>query len=241
MQTRVLQAQGMTPEVLADHVHKWFQDQDFETQYLRTPHNTLIVQGTKADFWRAAIGLSAALTVEIRSGSEDTLEVTLGAGAWGDKWIVAGLGILWFLPLIFAAAWGAWVQSRLDDDVWAYLETLLPTSTVLADSPVTTPSTEPLPTEWFDPAQGEVYSLQFFQRMESWQKAMADGTIDNSEIAEQGMRVQTLLTTLEPTLSDEAHAKCTQVLSELAVLQGMQSHVLFQQPADLPLTNVPPS
>ncbi|BAC92003.1 hypothetical protein [Gloeobacter violaceus] len=230
MQTRTYSAPGITAEALAERVRTWFVEKEFETQSFATAGGGQIVQGYRDDFWRVAVGLAAALTVQIKPLPGDTLEVNIGGGAWGDKLFVAGIGLLLFLPLVLPAAWGTWEQYRLDKDIWEAIEAALPAgSSPVASAPAEAAAPAELPDTWFNEETNEIYSVQFFQRMESWQRAIADGRIDQEEIQIQGERVTDLLKRLEPTLSDEAHAKLTQVFREMAVLQGMQSFVLVQQ------------
>ncbi|WP_287129256.1 hypothetical protein [Candidatus Cyanaurora vandensis] len=230
MQTRVYYAPGLSAEDLGQRVRQWFVDQDYETQFFETPDGRLLVQGYRDDLWRVAIGFAAAITVHIRPLSDERLEVELGAGAWGDKAITAGLGLLFFLPLVLTAAWGTWQQYQLDKQLWDVIGAALPTgSEVLSDAPTTKVATNPaVPERWFDEASGEIYAVRFVERMESWQRAMADGQIDASEIQAQGDWVTGLLRGIEPSLSPEAHQKLTLALQELAVLQGMQSYALLQ-------------
>lgn len=229
MQTRVYRAPGMDSDVLAERVRQWFAENDYETQIFRSPDGKLVVQGYRDDLWRVAIGVAAALTVQIRELGDDKLEVDLGAGAWGDKLFVAGLGLLLFLPLVLTAAWGTWLQYQLDKQIWGVIEGALPAGNeTLSDRPTAPEPASALPETWFDESSGEVYSVQFFQRMETWQRAIADGRIEPAEIQTQFDWVASRLRGLEPTLSDEAHTKLTEALGELAVLQGMQSYALFQ-------------
>jgi hypothetical protein len=231
MQTRIYTAPGFGASALLEAVRAWFVAADYETQLLQLPDGSLVVQGYRDDFWRSAIGLAAAITVSIKDLGDDRLEVTLGASAWGDKLLVAGLGLLFFLPLVLSAAWGTWQQYELDKQVWTAIEAALPTTatpfeTVTPETAITTPI-RTTPGSWFDETTEAVYSVQFFQRMESWQRAMADGKIDQEEIHSQAERVQQILRNLEPSLSPEAHAKLTAAFGELAVLQGMQSYTLL--------------
>ncbi|AGY59238.1 hypothetical protein [Gloeobacter kilaueensis] len=231
MQTRTYQAPATSAEALVEKVRQWFSDNHYETQTLRLPGGSLVVQGYRDDIWRVAVGLAAALTVQVKALPGDTLEVTIGGGAWGDKLFVAGIGLLLFYPLVLPAAWGTWEQYKLDQDIWKVIEADLPGgSTTVEPAAVTATDTAatPLPESWFNEQTNEVYSVQFFQRMESWQRAIADGRIEPREIEEQAERVTSLLKRLEATLSDSAHAKLTQALGELAVLQGMQSFALLQ-------------
>jgi len=110
MQTRTYVAPGVGADALAQTVRQWFVDNGYETQLLRLPNGSLLVQGYRDQIWQTAIGLAAALTVEISELEGERLEVTLGSEAWGDKLFVAGMGLLLFLPLVVTAALGTWQQ-----------------------------------------------------------------------------------------------------------------------------------
>jgi len=229
MQTRTYYAPGLTAQDLAEKMRLWFVSHEYETQLLRLPDGSLVIQGYRDDIWRVAVGLAAALTIQIKPLPEQSLEVKIGAGAWADKLFVAGIGLLLFLPLVLPAAWGTWEQYQFDKEVWQVIESALPTGSTSAEQAPPLPSTPvELPTTWFNEETSEVYSAQFFQRMESWQRAIADGRIDPEEIQGQGERVTDLMKRIEASVSDEAHAKLTEAFAELAVLQGMQAYAIQQ-------------
>jgi hypothetical protein len=246
MKTRTYTAPGVKADDLAEKLRQWFADNGYETQVFRTTERRLIVQGFRDDLWRVAVGLAAALTVQIRPVYPDQIHVDVGAGAWGDKLFVAGIGLLFFVPLVLPAAWGTYQQFQLDQQVWDAVEAAVADLTRIAETAPPPPVEEepvaavsepepepsdvppPLPQGWFNDQTNEIYLIQFFQRMESWQRAISDGTIDSGEIHAQAERVTDLLKRIEPGLSDEAHSKLTEVFNELAVLQGMQSYALFQ-------------
>jgi hypothetical protein len=75
---------------------------------------------------------------------------------------------------------------------------------------------------WFGGETAELQLAQYFQRMESWHAAIADGVITPEEIREQGHRVIGLLKEVEPLVTSEQRATLTKVLYEMAVLQAMQ-------------------
>ena len=75
---------------------------------------------------------------------------------------------------------------------------------------------------WFDPQTHQAGFDQWVEQMDSWQQAMADGTVDAEELHAQAQRVTDLLCALEPQLNDALHAELTLVFRELAVLYGMQ-------------------
>jgi hypothetical protein len=229
MKTRTYQAPGLTAQDLAEKMRLWFAGKQYETQLLRLPEGSLVIQGYRDDIWRVAVGLAAALTIQIKPLPDQSLEVTIGAGAWADKLFVAGIGLLLFLPLVLPAAWGTWEQHQLDQEVWKVIESALPVGSTPTEqaAPESSLPAE-LPTSWFNEETGEVYSARFFQRIESWQRAIADGKIAPEEIQAQGERVTDLMKRVEASVSDEAHAKLTETFSELAVLQGMQAYAIQQ-------------
>jgi hypothetical protein len=59
--------------------------------------------------------------------------------------------------------------------------------------------------------------------MASWQQAIADRRVDLAEVEGQARRVADGLRALEPTLTDEQHARVTELLGELTVLHAMQT------------------
>jgi hypothetical protein len=81
---------------------------------------------------------------------------------------------------------------------------------------------------WFE--SDDTLSFQrYYDQIESWRKAMADGRLDASEVEAQRQKVAGLLKELEPTLTDEQHARLTDILGEMAVLQAMQSALVQAQ------------
>jgi len=79
---------------------------------------------------------------------------------------------------------------------------------------------------WFDDTSGQLHLVSYFQRMSSWQEAVADGKITSEEIRTQAERVIDLLKSVQSRLTDSQRAQLTRILYEMAVLQGMQTTVL---------------
>jgi len=61
----------------------------------------------------------------------------------------------------------------------------------------------------------------YAREMKSFLKAAADGVINEDEIKEQEARMVELMKEVEPQLSDELHAKVTELLCEVAVYDLM--------------------
>ena len=57
-------------------------------------------------------------------------------------------------------------------------------------------------TDWFDAKTNELMFVKYVEQMESWQDAIADGVIEESEIQQQAERLVELLKALEPKYSE---------------------------------------
>lgn len=90
---------------------------------------------------------------------------------------------------------------------------------------------------WFDEEDGQLQLAKYFQRMESWQKAIADGKITPDELRTQGERVIGLLKQVEALVTPEQRTTLTEIFYEMAVLQAMQATALtssLQSPMEAP-------
>ncbi len=73
---------------------------------------------------------------------------------------------------------------------------------------------------WFGESN-EFKFARYVEKMESWQKALADGIVQPEELQAQMERVTGMMRVLEPKLSDELHQEVTELFYELAVFYGM--------------------
>jgi hypothetical protein len=76
---------------------------------------------------------------------------------------------------------------------------------------------------WFDESSKLPILDEQAKRLDSFLSAMADGRIDASELEAQQARLVKLMKEIEPTLSDELHAKVTQLLVELTAYDLMKA------------------
>ena len=60
---------------------------------------------------------------------------------------------------------------------------------------------------------------ELVQKSASFQKIMEDGVVDDREVEDQAMRVESLLAELERKLSSEDFERVTSFMAELSVLQ----------------------
>lgn len=82
---------------------------------------------------------------------------------------------------------------------------------------------------WFDESKHTPLIAEKAQRAESFVAAMADGRIDDAEIAAQEQRLVELMQEIEPQLDPALHDKVTSLLCELTVYDFMQGIRAFGQ------------
>jgi len=101
-------------------VEVWFSRRDYETQRLEDG-KSVVVQARKGGTLASIAGMSYAQTIWLRQ-REDGVEVETGAGRWLDKAAVGAVGWLAFFPLAITAGIGAYNQSKLAEELLAFLE-----------------------------------------------------------------------------------------------------------------------
>jgi hypothetical protein len=77
-------------------------------------------------------------------------------------------------------------------------------------------------TSWLDADQKSVQIDDYANQLSTFVDAMADGRIDDKELAAQEERVAKLMKEVEPTLDDATHKKVTDLLCELSAFNVMQ-------------------
>ena len=76
--------------------------------------------------------------------------------------------------------------------------------------------------KWFDDASHEPLIENYARQLDSFIETMADGVVDDREIAAQEKRLIDLMKEVEPLLNDDLHAKVTRLLCELTAYDIMQ-------------------
>ena len=76
---------------------------------------------------------------------------------------------------------------------------------------------------WLDEATQTPLIDEYAQKLSTFVEIMADGKIDNQEIADQEKRLIALMKQIEPTLDDQTHANVTRLLCELTAYNVMQT------------------
>lgn len=75
---------------------------------------------------------------------------------------------------------------------------------------------------WLDDKSNPLID-DYVQKLTTFVDAMADGHIDDKELAGQEQRLVASLKEVEPTLSDAQHAQVTKLLCELTAYNVMQT------------------
>jgi hypothetical protein len=84
-------------------------------------------------------------------------------------------------------------------------------------------------TPWLDESAGSPVITEQAQRLESFIAAMADGNVDDGELANQEKRLVAAMSAVEPLLDDDQHREVTRLLCELAAYDIMQLLHTVQQ------------
>ena len=98
-----------------------FRLDNYETQKFKGPNEAAIVQLRQKGSWRSVLGMSSALTITL-SKQDENLIVDIGAAKWGEKAAVGAVGAVIFFPALITAAYGAWKQSQLPDQVFDLIQ-----------------------------------------------------------------------------------------------------------------------
>jgi hypothetical protein len=118
---KVYSAPNIDINELSHTIMDRFKLDNYEAQKLKAPNDGVIVQLRQKGSWRSALGMSSALTITLTKQNENLI-VDIGAAKWGDKAAVGAVGALVFPPALITAAYGAWKQSQLPDQVFTSIE-----------------------------------------------------------------------------------------------------------------------
>ncbi len=77
-------------------------------------------------------------------------------------------------------------------------------------------------TSWFDEKAGHPAIQERVSQLQSFTDALADGMVTKQELGGQEQRLLAAMKTVEPNLSDEQHAKVTELLVELTAYNIMR-------------------
>jgi hypothetical protein len=82
---------------------------------------------------------------------------------------------------------------------------------------------------WLDKDQQSVQIDDYARQLGPFVEAIADGRVDDKELAAQESRVVALIKQIEPELDDDVHRRLTSLLCELSAFNVMQTlHSLYE-------------
>ena len=112
---------GVTLKSIGTVVECFLKDKKMTTQKIEAP-DCIIVQGKQEENWKKLTGMASALSVQIKMFGEDTVNVEVGNGKWADKLGAGAVGMIAFAPLALTAAFGAWSQQKLPEEIFGRIE-----------------------------------------------------------------------------------------------------------------------
>lgn len=82
---------------------------------------------------------------------------------------------------------------------------------------------------WVDPKTSSPQIDQYARQLDSFLQTFLDGVVDDEELKKQEAHLVELMKEIEPELSDDLHAKVTQLLCELTAYNIMEYTHAIQQ------------
>jgi hypothetical protein len=86
-----------------------------------TPEGYFLQAKSQDSGWKKLAGMSKATQVQIIA-SGDLITVSIGSGEWSDKVGAGVVGAIVFAPLMFTAAFGAWEQKKLVEQIFTFVQ-----------------------------------------------------------------------------------------------------------------------
>ncbi len=113
---------GLTVEDIGEHLVSWFQTTKNMIAEGGPAQGGYFVQAkNEGDGWKKLSGLSLAIQVQLIKADSNVL-VNCEFGKWSDKVGAGTVGMLLFAPLAATAAFGAFKQSQLPNEVFGEVE-----------------------------------------------------------------------------------------------------------------------
>ena len=113
---------GMTAETIGRAVEVFFREKKkMLAEGMTTPEGYL-VQAKEEQSWKKFAGMDQATQVQIFQSTPDSVTVNVGTGKWMDKAAAAGVGAIVFAPLMATAAFGAFKQQKLPQEIFDEIE-----------------------------------------------------------------------------------------------------------------------
>ncbi|MDX2242548.1 MAG: SHOCT domain-containing protein [Leptolyngbyaceae cyanobacterium bins.302] len=121
MTKKIYRDKGRDLGVLLNDVETWFGEQGYQTQTNKAD-NTWLLQATKTEGWRKAVGASRAFNVLIQ-GQPNDFSVELSTGEWASNLTAGGVAAVLtggasIIATGIATAW----SKKVEGDLWGFIE-----------------------------------------------------------------------------------------------------------------------
>ena len=114
-------AEGMTVVGVGEAIMGYLSsDHNMYAEGTTTPEGYFLQAKSQDSGWKKLAGMSKATQVQIIA-SGDLITVSIGSGEWSDKVGAGVVGAIVFAPLMFTAAFGAWEQKELVDQIFNFV------------------------------------------------------------------------------------------------------------------------
>ena len=104
----------------------WYQAEGYESYIVEPPNGKGVIQVRQPEVWRAVLGISSTLNVTLFA-TEDTLTVDIRFGRWVDRALAGAMGVFLLWALFFTVAYRVWLQARVPDRTFAFIERFIAT------------------------------------------------------------------------------------------------------------------
>ncbi len=98
----------------------WLGREGFKCQKVQTGDGGTLLQIGKMEGWRKWVRMPTALNIVFHQ-EENTVNVEIGAGRWGDKATTGAVGFFVLWPLAVIAGIGAWQQMKMPERVFEHV------------------------------------------------------------------------------------------------------------------------
>ena len=114
--------EGVSLETIGSVVEDFLKNSKGLTTQKMAISDTVIIQAKDAKEWKKLIGAANALQIQIKMFGDDTVNVEIGHGKWSDKLGAGAVGVIAFAPLALTAAYGAWTQKKLPQEIFERID-----------------------------------------------------------------------------------------------------------------------
>ena len=119
--------EGMTCSDVGEAIVTYLKrDHQMVAEGTETPEGYFVQAKSQDSSWKKLAGMSKATQVQI-IGTGDLITVSVGSGEWSDKIGAGVVGAIVFAPLAFTAAFGAWGQKKLVDEIFEFTKNYIAT------------------------------------------------------------------------------------------------------------------